>query len=177
MLALVASGCSGNAGSGVTDSSPSDPPKAATAGGSATTTTAKPKGTLTLRVSTKNSGPWSNSISIALPADLVPLNFFTCGVWSRVTPKQPCTTPPKGTLPAATLLRLEQRPIGPSTTNPDNPGWGTVGTSDAPGLSVPLSNFVNGNKAGTTTYRVTLRPLAGGPALATSNEVTVTWHK
>jgi hypothetical protein len=58
---------------------------------------------------------------------------------------------------------------------PDSPGWGTVGTSDSPELSVPLSNGVTGNQRGTVTFRATLRNRAGR-VLATSNDFTLTWH-
>ena len=42
-------------------------------------------------------------------------------------------------------------------------------------LSIPLSDFVSGLDVETATYRVTLRPRAGGKALATSNPITVAW--
>ena len=78
-------------------------------------------------------------------------------------------------MPTGTILRLEQRPVGAGVASADSPGWATVGTSDLPELEIPLSDFVLGLDVDTATYRVTLRPLEGGPALATSNTVTVTW--
>ena len=39
------------------------------------------------------------------------------------------------------------------------------------------SDFVSGLDVDEATYRVTLRPRAGGDALATSNPVTVTWSQ
>lgn len=73
-------------------------------------------------------------------------------------------------------MRLEQRPIGPAVKRADSPGWGLVGTSEEADLDIPLSSFVSGNRPGPVTYRVTLRNRAGH-VLATSNTITIAWHR
>ena len=90
---------------------------------------------------------------------------------------QGCDAAPGAKLPPETTLRLEQRPVGSALTKPDSPGWGVVGTSENAELHVPLSDFVSGVDVGKATYRVTLRSIDGGPALATSDVFTVTWAR
>jgi hypothetical protein len=162
LAAALAGGCSGDDGT-----------TQATTG---TDTVATPSAAkITLRVGRTNTGPWVRSLSLKHGADGVPVPFFTCAVWDETRAREGCDVAPGAKLPSETLLRLEQRPPGAALTNPDSPGWGTVGTSDRAKLEVPLSDFVVGLDVPTATYKVTLRPLAGGAALTTSNTITVTW--
>jgi hypothetical protein len=130
-----------------------------------------------LRVGRTNTGPWVESLSLEHGPDGVPTNFFVCAAWDEARAPERCDAASGATLPEGTVLRLEQRPVGSAAATPDSPGWATVGTSDEAELSVPLSDFVAGLDVKKTTYRVTLRPRAGGEALSTSNPITVTWSQ
>ena len=132
---------------------------------------------ITLRAGRTNAGPWVESLSLEHGPDGIPTNFFVCAAWDEARSPEECDAAPGAELPAGTVLRLEQRPVGAAAASPDSPGWATVGTSDEAELEVPLSDFVSGLNVDKATYRVTLRPRAGGDALATSNPITVTWSQ
>jgi hypothetical protein len=117
------------------------------------------------------------SLSLEHGPDGEPTGFFVCAAWAEARSPAGCDAAPGAELPAGTILRLEQRPVGSAVASPDSPGWATVGTTDRAELRIPLSDFVSGLDVETATYRVTLRPLAGGPALATSNPITVAWSQ
>ena len=72
--------------------------------------------------------------------------------------------------------RVEQSPIANAMRRPDSRGWGLVGISMTGSVTVVLSNNLTGNRLGTFRYRVTLRD-ASGHVLASSNKVTLVWHK
>jgi hypothetical protein len=166
VAALSASGCSGD------DSTD----RAVTTTPTTATTTAGAPETIRVLGSRKNTGPFQDSLSLKLvPTGSQPFNFYVCAAWGGKTAPSDCTAPPGARLPAGSRLRLEQRPPGPAMTSADSPGWGTVGTSDTPELSIPLSNGVTGNRFGKVTYRVTLRNQSGR-VLATSNTFKLTWH-
>jgi len=163
LAAVLATGCSGGDQNGQ-----------ATTG--ADTAAAPSAAMITLRVGRTNAGPWVRSLSLKhSEEDGVPVGFFVCAAWDEARSPEGCDADPGAKLPAGMILRLEQRPTGAAAANPDSPGWATVGTSDQAELEVPLSDFVAGLDVRTATYRVTLRRLEGGPALATSNPITVTW--
>jgi len=130
---------------------------------------------ISLRAGRTNTGPWVESLSLEHGPDGVPTNFFVCAALDETSTPEACDAAAGTELPADTVLRLEQRPVGAAAASPDSPGWATVGTSDVAELQVPLSDFVSGLDVETATYRVTLRPRGGGPALATSNPITVAW--
>ena len=130
-----------------------------------------------MRAGRTNTGPWVESLSLEHGPDGVPTNFFVCAAWDEARAPAGCDAAAGAKLPAGTVLRLEQRPVGAAAASPDSPGWATVGTSDVAELEVPLSDFVSGLDVDKATYRVTLRPRAGGEALATSNPITVTWSR
>jgi hypothetical protein len=178
-VALLAAGCSGGGSSDERASGTTSTTTAAvtTKAVGESTATGGDAATIALFVSDRNTGPWRSQVSLKLRRDLIPRNFFVCGIAADARPATACTAPAGTGIPAGTILRLEQRPAAPAAPSPDSPGWGTVGTSQDPTLSVPLSNFVSGNVSGTIRYRVTLRPIEGGAPLATSNVVTVTWHE
>lgn len=134
-------------------------------------------GKITLLGSRSNSGPWVRSLSLQHGEDGQPTAFYVCAAWDEARSPEGCRAATGTKLPPGTILRLEQRPAGSALTNPDSPGWGTVGTSEVAELEVPLSDFVSGLDVRTATYRVTLRRLEGGPALATSNPITVAWSE
>ena len=161
---VLAAGCSG-------DDATSEP----TTGQGTVATGSDAK--ITLRGARTNSGPWVRSLSLTHGEDGQPVAFFVCAAWDEARSPEGCRAAPGTKLPAGTILRLEQRPIGSALTNPDSPGWGTVGTSEVAELQVPLSDFVSGLDVRSATYRVTLRRRAGGPALATSNPITVAWSE
>ena len=169
-LAIVfASGCSG-------DDSTEGPTTGGTTTGQVTVGVEAATSKITLLASQTNSGPWVRSLSLAhSPEDGVPVSFFVCAAWDELQSPEECAASPGAKLPAGTILRLEQRPVGQAHANPDSPGWGTVGTSEHPELAIPLSDFVSGLDVPKASYRVTLRPFEGGPALATSNVLTVSW--
>lgn len=148
------------------------------ASGSPTTTVAGTEGAakIVLRGARLNSGPFTRHLSLRLGTGGQPIPFYVCAVRSRVAPKTPCRAVPGGALPVRASLRLEQHPVGPGIKQADSPGWGLVGTSDQPVLQVVLSDFVSGAKPRTVTYRVTLRT-ASGRLLATSNTLTIAWHR
>jgi hypothetical protein len=180
VAALAAAGCSGSGGS-----------DASTSGETSTVattveqdTTGKNSGAtasvtrITLHGSASNTGPWATAVSLELPAEkLQPRSFYICAARDQASSSQPCKAAAGAKLPPGTQLRLEQRPSGPAVTNPDSPGWGTVGSSSEAELTAVLSNFVTGDKPGTVTFKVTLRPIEGGAAIETSNTITVTWTK
>ena len=163
---MVVAGCSGNDETAGT----------ATGTSTGTGTVAAPSSSMiTLRAGMTNAGPWAQSVSLEHGPDGVPTNFFVCAAWDEARSPEECDAAPGAELPAGTVLRLEQRPAGAAVASSDSPGWATVGTSDEAELRVPLSDFVSGLDVDKATYRVTLRPRAGGEALATSNPITVTW--
>lgn len=173
MLALAvavvfATGCSGD-----------DSTSGTTTGGSTTGQSTVVDGAtskITLRAARTNTGPWVRSLALAhSPEDGVPVSFFVCAAWDEATSPEECTAAAGAELPSGTVLRLEQSPVGAAPASPGSPGWGTVGTSEEPELAIPLSDFVSGLDVPKASYRVTLRPFEGGPALATSNVLTVTW--
>jgi hypothetical protein len=131
--------------------------------------------TITVLGSRQNTGPFERSLSLELVDSLQPIPFFVCAAWGEDAAPGGCTAAPGARLPAGSTLRLEQKPPGPALRNPDSPGWGTVGTSEGPALSIPLSNGVTGDRVGTVTFRVTLRGRSGR-ILATSNSFTLTWR-
>jgi hypothetical protein len=164
LAALAVAGCSG------------DDETAGTTAATGTDTLAAPNTSeIALRVGRTNTGPWVQSLSLEHGPDGVPTNFFVCAAWDEATSPDGCDAASGAQLPAGTVLRLEQRPVGAAAESPDSPGWATVGTSETAELEVPLSDFVAGLDVDEATYRVTLRPRVGGPALATSNPVTVAW--
>jgi hypothetical protein len=121
-------------------------------------------------------GPWRSYLWLKLVrTDIV--NFTVCAVWRQRPPQASCRAAPGNRLPAGTIMRLEQRPIGKGLRRSDSRGWGMVGASTDAALEAVLSNAVSGNRVGTVTYRVTLRRIAGGRALATSNTFRVYWHR
>jgi len=166
LVTVLAAGCSG------------DDDNAGTTTGAdtgATTVAAPSTSKVTLRAGRTNTGPWVESLALEHGPDGIPTKFFVCAAWDESQAPSGCDAAAGATLPADTVLRLEQRPVGAAVASPDSPGWATVGTSDVAELEVPLSDFVSGLAVDEATYRVTLRPRAGGEVLATSNPVTVTW--
>ena len=162
LATLVMSGCGGSkhAAKGTTSTAPVTPGAAA----------------IILRGARLDNGPWGHHVSVQLGRNGQPNQFYVCAVRTRVAPKKPCLAPPGSALPYQTILRLEQHPAGVGLKEPDSPGWGIVGTSDQADLRIVLSDFVSSSKPATITYRVTLRTLAG-KKLATSNPISVTWHR
>jgi hypothetical protein len=151
-------------------------------GGTIGTTTGQSTGTagrgskITLLVARTSSGPWVRSLSLEhSPQDGQPVSFFVCAAWDEAVAPEGCNAASGAELPGATILRLEQRPVGAASASLDSSGWGTVGTSEEPELAIPLSDFVSGLDVPRASYRATLRRFDGGPAHATSNVVTVTW--
>jgi hypothetical protein len=148
----------------------------------ATTTTTQAAGesapvTITVLGSRSNTGPFARALSLKLDDTTPkPMPFYVCAAWGEQQPPGGCEAADGARLPVGGILRLEQQPPGPAVTYPDSPGWGTVGTSDTPELTVPLSNGTTGNKFGTVTYRVTMRNRAG-KILANSNRFVLTWHR
>jgi hypothetical protein len=169
LTAVLAAGCSGG---------DDDTAGTTTGAGTGTATVAVPSTSkIALRVGRTNTGPWVESVSLEHGPDGVPTNFFVCAAWDEARLPEGCDAAPAAALPAGTILRLEQRPVGSAVASPDSPGWATVGTADGAELSIPLSDFVSGLDVEKATYRATLRPRAGGEALATSNPITVTWSQ
>ena len=168
LATVLAAGCSGG----------DDTAGTTTVADTSTATVSIPSAAkITLRAGRTNTGSWVESLSLEHGPDGVPTNFFVCAAWDEARSPDGCDAAPGAKLPRGTVLRLEQRPIGATVASPDSPGWATVGTSDAAELQVPLSDFVSGLDVDKATYRVTLRPRAGGDALATSNPITVTWSQ
>ena len=161
LATVLAAGCSGGDTAGET----TDKTTVATTGASK----------ITLRGAKANTGPWVRSLSLEHGPDGQPTSFYVCAAWDAARAPEACDAAPGAKLPPGTILRLEQRPIGSAVATPGSPGWGTVGTSEEAELHVPLSDFVAGLDVETVSYRVTLRRLEGGPALAVSNPFTVAW--
>ena len=170
LATVLAAGCSGSEDDAGTKT-------AADTGTGAATVAAPKDAKITLRTGRTNAGPWVESLSLEHGPDGIPTSFFVCAAWDEARSPEECDAVPGAELPAGTVLRLEQRPVGAAAASPDSPGWATVGTSDEAELEVPLSDFVSGLNVDKATYRVTLRPRAGGDALATSNPITVTWSQ
>jgi hypothetical protein len=166
LAAVLAAGCSGGDDTAGTTTG---------ADSGAATVAAPAAATITLRAGRTNTGPWVESLALEHGPDGVPTNFFVCAAWDEASPPTECDAASGAKLPTGTVLRLEQRPVGAAVASPDSPGWATVGTTDRPELEIPLSDFVSGLDVDSATYRVTLRALEGGPALATSNPITVSW--
>jgi hypothetical protein len=150
-------------------------------GSTAATTTTHATGgaapvTITVLGSRNNTGPYARSLSMKLDDNTPkPYPFYVCAAWGEHKAPVGCKAAAGARLPVGGILRLEHQPPGPAVTYPDSPGWGTVGTSDTPELTVPLSNGTTGNRFGTVTYRVTMRNRAG-KILANSNRFVLTWH-
>ena len=166
LAAVLTAGCSGG------------DETAGTTTGTGTDTVAVPSGSkISLRAGSTNAGPWVQALSLEHGPDGEPTAFFVCAAWDETRSRQGCDAAPGAELPVGTILRLEQRPVGAAVESPDSPGWATVGTAETAELEIPLSDFVSGLDVETATYRVTLRPRVGGPALATSNPITVSWSQ
>ena len=166
LAALLLTGCSDDKAAESTTTTPSQ----ATTGDSAPVT-------ITVLGSRANTGPYARSLSLKLDDTTPkPLPFYVCAAWGEHKAPGDCKAAAGARLPVGGILRLEQQPPGPAVTYPDSPGWGTVGTSDTPELTVPLSNGTTGNRFGTVTYRVTMRNRAG-KILANSNRFVLTWHR
>jgi hypothetical protein len=131
-------------------------------------------GTVTLRVRTR-LGPWKKALYLKLVKTRLS-GFSVCGIrnWDPAE-KFECDSA-GGRLPEGTNLRVEQSPIGKALRRADSPGWGMLGTAATARVGASLSNVLTGDKFGKFRYRVTLRG-AAGQVLATSNIVSVTWHK
>jgi hypothetical protein len=129
---------------------------------------------LTLRVRTR-LGPWKKSLYLKLIKTRLS-SFSVCGIrnWNG-TERFDCEAA-AGRLPSGNFLRIEQSPIAKALRRPDSPGWGMLGLTSNTRVGVVVSNNLTGNKYGTYRYRVTLRA-GSGQILATSNVVSVTWHK
>jgi hypothetical protein len=129
---------------------------------------------LTLRLRTR-LGPWKKSLYLKLNKNRLS-SFLVCGIrnWDG-TEKFDCEVA-AGRLPGGNFLRLEQNPLAKSLKRADSPGWGMLGLTSSTRVGAVVSNVVTGNRYGTFRYRVTLRG-GSGQVLATSNIVTVTWHK
>jgi hypothetical protein len=167
LATTLAAGCSGSDATSHTSTDETAVTTVATGGASK----------ITLRGARTNTGPWVGALSLEHGPDGQPTSFYVCAAWDESRPPEGCDAAPGSKLPPGTILRLEQRPVGSAPTTADSPGWGTVGTSELAELHVPLSDFVAGLDVDTATYRVTLRRLEGGAALATSNTFTVTWAR
>jgi hypothetical protein len=165
LAAVLAAGCSGGDATSQTNQTSTDKTTVATG------STSK----ITLRGASANTGPWVRSLSLEHGPDGQPTNFYVCAAWDEARSPEGCDAAPGAKLPEGTILRLEQRPIGSALAIPGSPGWGTVGTSEVAELEIPLSDFVAGLDVTTVSYRVTLRHVDGGPALAISNPFTVNW--
>jgi hypothetical protein len=129
---------------------------------------------ITVRLRYRN-GAWLKTLSLPLNRHNLKA-FKVCGVLNWPTGKQFACTGSGSALPARTFLRMEQSPVARAQRRTDSPGWGLVGMSSEPVLTVPLSNEVTADKWGTFYYRATLRDLAG-KVLLTSNKVKLVWHQ
>jgi hypothetical protein len=168
LAALVVSGCSGGKSDRESETTTSVPTATAERAGNAK---------ITLLEAAHTDGPWTRRLSLRLGRGGVPAQFYVCAVWTQREVAEPCGTEPGGTLRAGSTLRLEQHPVGPGLERADSPGWGLVGTSEEPVLRITLSDFVSANnKPATVTYRVTLRD-PSGRVVATSNTITIAWHR
>jgi hypothetical protein len=129
---------------------------------------------LTLRLRTR-LGPWKKSLYLKLNKQRLS-SFSACGIrnWDG-TEMFDCEVA-AGRLPGGNFLRLEQSPRAKALARADSPGWGMLGLTSSTRVGVVVSNVVTGNRYGTYRYRVTLRN-ASGQVLATSNIVSVTWHR
>jgi len=129
---------------------------------------------LTLRLRTR-LGPWKKSLYLKLVKTRLTA-FSVCGIrnWDG-TERFDCEAA-AGRLPGGYSLRLEQSPVAKALRRPDSPGWGMLGLTSDTRVGVVVSNVVTGNRYGTYRYRVTLRA-GSGQILATSNLVSVTWHR
>ena len=138
---------------------------------------ADPPGTITVRART-GRGVWRKSLSLKLNKDRL-VTFEVCGLWNQppsVLFTAKCTAPAGTKLPNGTLLRLEQNPIRKALRRADSPGWGLLAMTDHSEIEAVLSNTLTGNVYGTFHYRVTLRN-PSGQVLATSNALTLYWHR
>jgi hypothetical protein len=129
---------------------------------------------LTLRLRTR-LGPWKKSLYLKLNKNTLS-SFSACGIrnWNG-TDRFDCEVA-SGRLPSGNFLRLEQSPVAKALKRLDSPGWGMLGLTSNTRVGVVVSNVVTGNRYGIYRYRVTLRT-GSGQILATSNVVSVTWHR
>jgi hypothetical protein len=142
---------------------------------SGTRTAAEDPGTITLRVRF-GRGPWRQLLSLKLVKTKL-ISFLVCAIRNYEAGKPyDCDVDRGGRLPSGMTLRLEQNPVGKALTRDDSPGWGMLGISSTARLGAVLSNTVTGDKFGIFRYRVTLRD-DSGKVLATSNRISVRWHR
>jgi hypothetical protein len=142
---------------------------------SGTGSAAEDPGTVTLRVR-YSRGPWRQLLSLKLVKTKL-TSFLVCAIRNYEASKPyDCDLDRGARLPTGMTLRLEQNPIAKALNRDDSPGWGMLGTSTTARLGAVLSNTVTGNKFGTFRYRVTLRD-DSGKVLATSNRISVRWHR
>jgi hypothetical protein len=142
---------------------------------SGTRAAAQEPGHITLRLRYRG-GPWKKALYVKLVKTRL-ISFSACAIrnWQPATEAFDCDLA-GGDLSGRNALRLEQNPIGGALRRSDSPGWGMVGASETSRLGAVLSNSVTGDRFGIFHYRVTLRD-ASGRILATSNTVTINWHR
>jgi hypothetical protein len=129
---------------------------------------------LTLRVRTR-LGPWKKALYLKLVKTRLSA-FSVCGIRNWDTSEKFECEAAAGRLPEGTSLRMEQSPVARALKRADSPGWGMVGFANTARVGAVVSNEVTGDRFGKFRYRVTLRG-ASGQMLATSNIVSVTWHR
>jgi hypothetical protein len=136
---------------------------------------AEDPGVITLRVRI-NHGAWKRSLSLKLVKTKL-TSFAVCAIRNWDTGQRYDCDFDRGTrLPTGMIMRLEQNPIAKALKRADSPGWGMLGLSTTGRLGAVLSNTLTGDKFGTFRYRVTVRDDAG-KVLATSNAITISWHR
>jgi hypothetical protein len=146
---------------------------AGTAFGSTPQGTARTADAVTLWAKARG-GPWSKTLSFRL-SKLKLSVFYLCATYGTPLARR-ADCQPSELLPSDTFLRIEQTPIERAQKRADSPGWGLVGMGPTKVIGVELSNEVTGDVYGTFKYRATVRD-GDGKVKATSNRVTITWHR
>jgi hypothetical protein len=112
-------------------------------------------------------GPWRRYLWLKLHRFGI-TSFTVCAVRNVKFLSPSCRPPGGGRLPQGSILKLEQGRPGR--------GWRTVAISREAALQAVLSNTLTGNRLGPTSFRVTLRNVAGR-VLETSNVFRVYWTR
>ncbi|MEP6977029.1 MAG: hypothetical protein ABI948_03135 [Thermoleophilia bacterium] len=136
--------------------------------------TAQDSGTVTLRLR-QRLDPWKKSLYVKLVKNRL-YTFSVCGIRNWDTSEEFQCESAGTRLPERASMRLEQAPVARALKRSDSPGWGMLGVSSSAKVGAVLGNTITGNRFGKFRYRVTVRSNSG-ELLATSNVVTVTWHR
>ena len=166
LATVLAAGCSGG----------DDTAETTTSADTGTTTVAAPSASkITLRAGRTNTGPWVESLSLEHGPDGIPTNFYVCAAWDESRAPAECDAAAGADAAGRHGPPARAAPGGSCGRKPGQPRLGNRRNLRCRRARSPAERLRLRLGRREATYRVTLRPRGGGPALATSNPITVAW--